>query len=714
MPEFETALLGIVSPWGAMAAVAVERRACERTRVAVTCATVALLWATSPAGAQVAKKVFDQPAAIQSMRVDAAVLDIPLSLRRDEGSDEFSLASAVVPTLPIGELGIISRTATSTYSFGWMGFAAGAASADVWAEFAVDAPAIPEQVGEERVDFVEIWIHGRIKEANIDAVVCGIAFAAELAGVHIDTSGSPEADYELPSVGCIIPQTELIDMLGDIIDAAIDSVEDAWAIGQLAFGPFNDFVVRIPIYFPRGTPLHLKVQLGRRVSAALGAAGATAGEIQVTDIRVMGWAGVGPLVYLKTWHRYTDGPVTIKRLISTTEYDIRRAWYGIEPYPEVTFTCPPYPEKPVLYLRGRLYAVEGNNLWRLDYIERDGLPETRVPVTGTTCSFGPLKMDRSHRVDFGFSVGVADLQIMGLRLDPPQPQLGQRFALNILVQNMGDLSNVEADRGSPLDGWFKFRVKVGTAEMILPEARLMRPGESYEFFGLTWTCNGSLEVTVDADDEVKEGLLGERNNTASLYLPQCEPPTPTASPTRSYTTTRTPTRTQTSTRTATSTRTPSPARSPTFSRTPTSSRTPTRLPTPTITRSATRSATSSRTPTVTRSATTTGTATHAPTPSRTRTVARSPTPPPPGATSTPTATALLPPGDVNCDGHVSAADVVMLVRLIPTGDQGPCGLADVNQDTAVTSEDIDATVGLIFRPPGRNVTPITSTKTTQY
>jgi hypothetical protein len=53
-------------------------------------------------------------------------------------------------------------------------------------------------------------------------------------------------------------------------------------------------------------------------------------------------------------------------------------------------------------------------------------------------------------------------------------------------------------------------------------------------------------------------------------------------------------------------------------------------------------------------------------------------------------------GDANCDGVISAADVVALVRAIGSGSRAPCMLDDVNGDGILDAEDIDALLAAIF------------------
>ena len=56
-------------------------------------------------------------------------------------------------------------------------------------------------------------------------------------------------------------------------------------------------------------------------------------------------------------------------------------------------------------------------------------------------------------------------------------------------------------------------------------------------------------------------------------------------------------------------------------------------------------------------------------------------------------------GDVNCDGLVSAADLVALLLLIPSNDPGPCDRGDVNLDDVVDEGDIGSLIAAVYRAP---------------
>lgn len=61
--------------------------------------------------------------------------------------------------------------------------------------------------------------------------------------------------------------------------------------------------------------------------------------------------------------------------------------------------------------------------------------------------------------------------------------------------------------------------------------------------------------------------------------------------------------------------------------------------------------------------------------------------------------ALLQPGNANCDGLVTAADLPALVELVTRDDPGPCGLADATLDGTVNGVDVEVAIAEIFRPP---------------
>lgn len=175
-------------------------------------------------------------------------------------------------------------------------------------------------------------------------------------------------------------------------------------------------------------------------------------------------------------------------------------------------------------------------------------------------------------------------------------------------------------------------------------------------------------------------------------------PTPTATPTRTATFTATPiptatstpqptpTRTPTSTFTTTPTRTvtPTATQSPTRTLTPTGSQPPTA--TPTLTPSNTPIPTVTRTPTAVPTVTPTPSASPTVTPTRTPTATPSPTPSP-----EPTLVEGLP-GDADCDGQLTAADITAIVMTLGQAPNPSCPLADFNQDGIVDETDLEAAI----------------------
>ena len=136
--------------------------------------------------------------------------------------------------------------------------------------------------------------------------------------------------------------------------------------------------------------------------------------------------------------------------------------------------------------------------------------------------------------------------------------------------------------------------------------------------------------------------------------------TPTATPTDTPASTATATQSTTATPTASVSATPSPSPTATDVRSPTPA--PSATDTPTVTETPT------DTPTPTLTATTTDTVPPTPTPV---------------------------PGDANCDGVVTAADLPARVEVPDALDPGPCG-ADANQNGEADGEDLFATLSAIF------------------
>ena len=150
-------------------------------------------------------------------------------------------------------------------------------------------------------------------------------------------------------------------------------------------------------------------------------------------------------------------------------------------------------------------------------------------------------------------------------------------------------------------------------------------------------CDDGLVCTVDTCDPV----LGCRSIPVSTPCTEPSPPTPTAAAPPPPTLTPGAASTSTPTTTAAATSGPSPSA--------------TRTPVPTNTA--------------------TSTATSSPTASP------SPTPP--------------VPGDANCDGGVTAADVLAVVQRLAETGLPPCG-ADSNRDGAITVADVEATINKVF------------------
>ncbi len=59
----------------------------------------------------------------------------------------------------------------------------------------------------------------------------------------------------------------------------------------------------------------------------------------------------------------------------------------------------------------------------------------------------------------------------------------------------------------------------------------------------------------------------------------------------------------------------------------------------------------------------------------------------------------LPPlGDADCDGSLTAADLIALVRLIDMQAPPPCPSADANCDGTLNQDDLTALIGTLFGP----------------
>jgi len=221
-------------------------------------------------------------------------------------------------------------------------------------------------------------------------------------------------------------------------------------------------------------------------------------------------------------------------------------------------------------------------------------------------------------------------------------------------------------------------------------------------------CDDNLACTTDSCDS----HLGCRN--VPLPTPCIEPPTrtPTVTPTATMTSTATATPTATPTRTftptltasstplatSTATQTPPPTATRTSTPTPTATSTTTSTPTQSATRTVTPTATISPTRTLTPTGSQPPTATSTPTPSSTPipTVTRTPTPLPsvtPTPTPSPTPTTIEGlPGDADCDGRLTAADITRIVMMLGQAPDPSCTLADFNQDGVIDETDLQAAI----------------------
>ena len=192
------------------------------------------------------------------------------------------------------------------------------------------------------------------------------------------------------------------------------------------------------------------------------------------------------------------------------------------------------------------------------------------------------------------------------------------------------------------------------------------------------------------------GNGGDRAAAAMLFIAVGDVtplPTFTLTSAPTSTATRTPTPTATLPATPSATASPSPTATPPATSTPTATRTPTAVDTPSPTPSPTQTSPPSATATQTDTPPPTPTATETATPQPSSTPTQTAT-----ATDTASPTPLSTPGDANCDGGITAADLPARV-VIPNGSgSGPCG-ADTNRNGATDDDDVVLMIGLMFGEP---------------
>ncbi len=431
-------------------------------------------------------------------------------------------------------------------------------SADAWAEIHfTDPKGVPANVGPEAIDSVGIRIRGKIKKADTALAICGASWTQEFGyininGLHGDlllfrVGGHPpdpcfDFDPCIPGPQAAKGIARALEIIPKVI-ALTGMLMDALNAVQVYFNQDEDFEAffGLPVSIKpeeinqkllNNQPLDINIQLGFRSSAVLGSVALTGGIIRIDEIEVVGLAIIEPVVHLEIWHYYHQEQLLVKRLVAIKEYNIKqKLLYNIGEYPEVTVTCPiPYPMAPSQRIQGRLYSIIGDWYWRLDYIMLNDDERLRQEVQSNSCSYGPIRMSQSHKLIFGFERAAADLVIDDIRTEPSLETLqqGQRFTLNVLVRNSRELSTLQADRSVPLYGDYQLLIRVNGEELKLHEAPLDAAGDPQnedvrELFAGSWEAphdsQMTIEITIDADDEIDEGISGEQNNVTSYNIP---------------------------------------------------------------------------------------------------------------------------------------------------------------------------------------------------
>lgn len=500
-----------------------------------------------------------EPSDFSSFNVDATVFGEGLSGCHvvDDPPNDYSSRAYTT-----GAPGVISM-----YAIGWgekegneFTFFTGAAngSADAWTEIHfTDPKGIPAEIGPEQIDSVGIRIKGKIRKTDGTLALCGASWTQAFGYMNINgLDGNlsffrigghppdPSFDFDpcIPGSQAAKGIAKAMEAIPKVINAAGKLLNALNAI-QVSFGPEEDFEAffMLPVSIEPeelrqklldNQPLDINIQFGFRSSAVLGAVAETSGTIRIDEVEVVGLGVIEPVVYLEIWHYYHQEQLLVKRLTKTQEYNIKqKLYYNIGEYPEVMITCPiPYPMAPGRRMQGRLYSIIGDNLWRLDYIMLDDNERLRSAVEGDSCSYGPIVMNHSHKLIFGFERAVADLVVESIRTDPPLQYLqqGSEFELNVLVRNTRELSTLQACRSVPLTGDYKLFIKVEGEELMLDETRLEAAGDplqedAKELFAGSWVApqepSMTIQVTVDAEDNVDEGIKGEINNTMTITIP---------------------------------------------------------------------------------------------------------------------------------------------------------------------------------------------------
>jgi len=414
--------------------------------------------------------------------------------------------------------------------------------ADVGLKLRMRAPMPPKEYKGEEIGKVVLRIEGKAKIAALAFTgILGVAFAGHQDLIVLENyedwnQGLEDFAFSLPSSDTFAEF--LLDWIKDTaIDLALLLGECLGDKEEVNF--FWDFPLDfIPLEsLPLGKEVEIELERTyRAVVTGIGTA-FIGGDLKIEKASILGFTTRGETLPLKFWNTYTqEGKWTTSQLVSVEPYS-----YGTEVIVDGLRT-------PQLKKRGKIYTVFAGKLWRLQAIELDDDPSTRLTITGDSFTY-PVRMNKGHKLTFYFERAVADLIVAGFRTDPPSSSLqqGQEFKVFMEVINIGEISALEADRRSPISGETKVRVTAigtgATGEATITGGLCGYPGKDCSLQpGETRTIqvagppegwiaprdaqNLVLQATIDPDDVIDEGISGEQNNTASLVVYLAAPTLP--------------------------------------------------------------------------------------------------------------------------------------------------------------------------------------------
>ncbi len=415
----------------------------------------------------------------------------------------------------------------SVWRFGSASTMGGAAEARI--KFRLRAPMPPKEYKGEEITRVVLRIEGKQKTSSLTfAGVMGEAFASRNDELELTTtingliSVYKDYHYGLDSLSFSLPTDMGIGFflswirdttisLASLLDSSLKGAEEVDSSWDFPL----DFVDLESLLLDEEVEINL--QRTYHASSVGIATSYYGGYIIIEKINILGYTTRGEKLPLTFCHKYIMEGTTTEQVVTKETYDNGEHL--------VVRHLRTHPFKK----RGKIYTLFDDAYWRLEAIELDDDPSTRMEITGDSFEY-PVYMDKGHELTFYFQRAVADLTVGGFMTDPPinTLQQGQDFTLYVLVRNVGELTSLEASRSVPLSGEFDLLINVDGKELLLNETWIeafgdLQGGDARTLWAGTWVApfasSMTIQVTVDAGDYVDEGIKGEENNTMVQSIP---------------------------------------------------------------------------------------------------------------------------------------------------------------------------------------------------